>query len=89
MQDIKADIKHLRKCFCSIHAQAACAAKKFGYKFNLMWFLYALDDKELKSQKQICYEWGMSKTTLNTVVKECEKLGYIEFRHIDGEKREK
>ena len=89
MDSIEKDILRLRKGFCSVHAQAALAAKKIGYKFNLMWFLYALNDKELKSQKQICLEWGMSKTTLNTVVKECEKLGYINFQSIDGEKREK
>jgi len=89
MQIEKDDIKRLRKAFYSIHSQIILASKKNGCKFNLLWFLYALDSEELKSQKQICEEWYMTKTTLNTLVKECEKLGYINFKPIDGEKREK
>ncbi len=85
----KEDIERLRKSFCFVHAQASRASKKIGYNFNLMWFLYALDGNNPKSQKQICAEWGMTKTTLNTVVKECEKKGYILFETIEGEKREK
>ena len=76
MQIEKDEIKRLRKAFYSIHSQIILASKKNGCKFNLLWFLYALDGEELKSQKQICEEWYMTKTTLNTLVKECEKLGY-------------
>ncbi len=33
--------------------------------------LYALDDGLPHSQKQICEEWAIPKTTINTVVKAC------------------
>lgn len=89
MKITKEDIKRLRKTFYGIHSQIISLSKCLGYKSNLLWFLYALDSDELKSQKQICEEWHMTKTTLNTLVKECEKLGYINFKPINGEKREK
>ncbi|MBQ8634807.1 winged helix-turn-helix transcriptional regulator [bacterium] len=85
----KDDIKRLRKAFYGIHSQIVTISKEIGYKSNLLWFLYALDSDELKSQKQICDEWHMTKTTLNTLVKECEVLGYVKLKHIKGEKREK
>ena len=89
MKITKEDIKRLRKTFYGIHSQIVSLSRYMGYKSNLLWFLYALDSDELKSQKQICEEWHMTKTTLNTLVKECEKLGYINFKPINGEKREK
>lgn len=36
-----------------------------------------LGDEKEHSQKQICEEWLMPRTTLNTVVKECINDGYI------------
>lgn len=56
-------------------------SRKLGVKDNILWLLYALDDGELHSQKQICEEWLITKTTLNIVVKECEKNGYITLLH--------
>lgn len=53
-------------------------AKDTGIKENTLWLLYILgiDEKEY-SQKQICEEWLMPKTTLNTVVRECVSDGYV------------
>lgn len=61
---------------------------KFGYKANMLWLLYSLDDGEAKSQKQICEEWMFRPTTLNTIVKECEAEGYVTLEHIPGTRRE-
>lgn len=61
---------------------------KFGYKANMLWLLYSLDDGEAKSQKQICDEWLFRPTTLNTIVKECEAAGYVTLEHIPGTRRE-
>lgn len=62
--------------------------KKVGIKSNMLWLLYALDDGKFHSQKQICEEWLFPKTTINTLIKECEALGYITLQTIPGRKRE-
>ena len=82
-------IYRLRKTFYSIDSEIAKISKNLGCNFHLLCFLQALDTDVLKSQKQICQEWLITKTTLNTLVKQCEKLGYITFKLIDGAKREK
>ncbi len=58
-------------------------ARAAGTKDNLLALLYALDDGAAHTQKQICQEWLIPKTTLNTVVKECVEAGYIQLeRHF-------
>ena len=52
-------------------------SKILGEKDNLICLLYALDDGKPHSQKQICEEWLISRTTLNTIVKECIEKGYL------------
>lgn len=52
-------------------------AKKTGVKENLLTLLYALDDGAAHSQKEICEEWFIPKTTLNTIVRECVEKGYV------------
>lgn len=53
------------------------AARKLRMKDNTLSLLYALDDGHSHSQKQICEEWLISRTTLNTIVKECIEKGYL------------
>lgn len=57
------------------------AAKKCAIKDNMLTLLYALDDGRPHTQKQICEEWLIPKTTLNTIVKECSRAGYITLIH--------
>lgn len=58
-------------------------ARAVGTKDNLLVLMYALDDGAAHTQKQICQQWLMPKTTLNTVVKECVEAGYIQLeRHF-------
>lgn len=52
-------------------------AKRIGIKENALSLLYALDDGKAHSQKEICEEWQIPKTTLNTIVKECVKKHLI------------
>ncbi len=82
-------IDRMRKAFCGINSEIANISKKNGCNFRLLCFLQAVDSGEPKSQKQICDEWVITKTTLNTLAKQCEKLGYITFKPINGAKREK
>ena len=62
-------------------------AKKIGIKENTLALLYALDDGKSHSQKEICEEWLIPKTTLNTIVKECVETGYIFLNHNNHKKQ--
>lgn len=63
-------------------------AQKTGVKENTLALFYALDDGESHSQKKICEEWLIPKTTLNTIVKECVEKGYI-ILNANHHKKEK
>lgn len=53
------------------------SANKAGMKYNTFALLYALDDGQPHSQKDICEHWLIPKTTINTIVKECINAGYV------------
>ena len=61
---------------------------KIGRQSSELWLIYALNDGEAHSQKQICEEWGFPRTTLNTVTKKCEAAGYLTLTAIPGKRRE-
>lgn len=54
-------------------------ARKLGIKENELNVLYALDDGEPHTQKQICGDWLLPKTTVNMIVRELVKEGYAEL----------
>lgn len=55
--------------------------KNSGVKENTLILLWALDDGQPRTQKQICDEWLLPKTTINTAVRECAEAGYISYVH--------
>ena len=55
---------------------------------NLLWILYALNDGERHSQKQICEDWAIPRSTANTIIKDLESKNYIALSQIKGERRE-
>lgn len=57
------------------------AAKKMGINENTLSLLYALGDEQPHSQKQICEEWLIPKTTINTIVKELIQKNYLTLIH--------
>ena len=50
--------------------------------------MYALDDGQPHSQKEICDEWLVPKTTVNTIAKKWEAQGYLTLTPIPGKSRE-
>lgn len=50
--------------------------------------MYALDDGDSHSQRDISSEWLIPKTTLNTIVKRWERQGLISQVAITGKRRE-
>ena len=63
-------------------------SKKIGIKENTLSLLYALDDGKSHSQKEICGEWLIPKTTINTIIRECIEAGYI-LLNAEAHKKEK
>lgn len=61
-------------------------AKRLGSNGNHLALFYALDDGEPHSQKQICDEWLIPRTTINTIVREYVDKGYITLLHTDHSK---
>ena len=54
----------------------------------LLWVLYALNDGNPHTQIEISNDWELPKTTVNTVIKEIQKDGYVELVPIKGKRRE-
>lgn len=63
-------------------------SKWMGIKANTLYLLYALNDGKKHTQKDIADEWLIPRTTLNTIIKECEADGYIKLEPIPKTKRE-
>lgn len=61
-------------------------AKRLGTNGNHLALFYALDDGKPHSQKQICDEWLIPRTTINTIVREYVDKGYITLIHTDHSK---
>lgn len=88
MDDMREGIRTITKCVCAIDGAYVGLAKKRGVKSNLLWLLYILDDGKPHSQKQICEKWLFPKTTINTLIKECQSEGYVTLQAISGQRRE-
>ena len=54
-------------------------ARRIGIKENALALFYALSDGEMHSQKEICDEWMIPRSTINTIVRECVENGYIKL----------
>ena len=54
-------------------------ARRRGIKENALTLLYALDDGEPRTQTQLCAEWLIPKTTINTNVRELKQAGLVEL----------
>ena len=62
--------------------------KYVGAQGNMLVLLYAIEDGLPHTQKSICDEWMIPRTTLNSVVKKCEREGYVTLKHVAGTRRE-
>ena len=63
-------------------------AKKSNVSSALLWVLYALNDGNSHTQIEISNDWELPKTTVNTVIKEIQKNGYVDLIPIKGKRRE-
>ena len=63
-------------------------AKQSNVSSSLLWILYALNDGNSHTQIEISNDWELPKTTVNTVIKDIQKEGYVELVPIKGKRRE-
>lgn len=54
-------------------------AKQIGVHENEFMLLYALSDEKKHTQRQICDDWQVPRTTVHSVTQKFVRLGYIEL----------
>lgn len=55
---------------------------------TMLWILYALGDGKEHTQREICLDWDLPKSTVNTVMSDLKRKGYVELIPIKGKRRE-
>lgn len=76
MDDIYNAVRRLMLANTKIDGAYYYFSRRLGIKENVLSLLYALDDGAPHTQKQICEDWQIPKTTVNTNVQELVKGGY-------------
>lgn len=64
-------------------------AKKNGMNYNELIVFYTLDEKKECTPKQISEYWALPKQTVNGILREFEKKGYIHVSNGIHDKRER
>lgn len=85
--ELRAKMEQLNTGICKMTELYRTWAKRHGMSYNTMMTLYALGQSRKCTQKQIADEWLIPKQTVNTVIKELERLGYISFEPLPGSKQ--
>ena len=79
MKDSHEKVRRFMIAFNRIDALYVDSVQTFGVKGNLFVLFYAIADGKAYSQRQICDDWKLPRTTLNTIVRECVKDGLVEL----------
>lgn len=79
-------IDRLTLCMNKIDGLYYMAARKMGIKDNALALFYVLNDGKPHTQKEICDEWLIPRTTINTIVKECADQGYLVMQNHEHTK---
>ena len=74
---IRQQMKLLCTCLCRQDELYAAVSKRHGLSYHTAMTLYALDQDEGCTQKEIAKTWLIPKQTVNTVVKELERQGFL------------
>ena len=77
MQANREKIRRLMIAIDQIDEAYYKALRTLGIKENAFVLFYAIADGRAYSQKRICEEWSVPRTTLNTIVQEYVGKGYI------------
>lgn len=88
MEYIRATAKRLILALYNIDEVYYTSEKKRRLSDAELCILYALDDGQPHSQKEICEKWLVPKTTINTITKKWEAQGLLTLNAIHGKRRE-
>lgn len=88
MKDIRKQAKRLILALYNIDETYYASEKKKRLSDAELCIMYALDDGKPHSQKEICDEWLVPKTTVNTITKKWEAIGFLIQTPIQGKRRE-
>ena len=86
--DAKLFFYELGKVIYHIDAVYDDFAKQSGVAPTLLWILYALNDGRSHTQKELCQDWELPKSTVNTIITELKQHGYLVLEPIKGKRRE-
>lgn len=89
MQPTQMQARRLAIAMSNIDSAYFESTKEQDVKESEIYLMYALDDGKPHSQREIVQEWLISKTTLNTIVKQWEREGLLELTAIPGKRRER
>lgn len=88
--DIHEDIREYYRLWREIDMVYSRLARKLGISYYSLLTLHALwEYREHCSQKLICERWVLPKQTVNSILKEFEHQGYITFREMAEDRRNK
>ncbi len=79
MRENRIRLIQLMRALNRIDDQYYHVQRQLGIKESLFVLLYMCANGEERSQKDICDEWYIPRTTLNTTVKEQEAAGHVEL----------
>lgn len=79
MVDAHDQIRRFMIAFNKIDSLYYEAIERMGMKGSFFFLFYALADGRVYSQRQICDDWSLPRTTLNTIVRECVQKGLIQL----------
>jgi len=88
MNDLRATAKRLILALYNIDEAYYASERKKRLSDAELCIMYALDDGQPHSQKEICEEWLIPKTTINTITKKWEAQGLLTLTPIVGKRRE-
>lgn len=88
MQSNREKIRRLMIAIDQIDEAYYKVLRTLGIKDNAFVLFYAIADGNVYSQKRLCDEWSVPRTTLNTIVQEYVEKGYIRLLSTGHKEKE-
>lgn len=88
MQSNREKIRRLMIAIDQIDEAYYKVLRTLGIKDNAFVLFYAIADGKSYSQKKLCEEWSVPRTTLNTIVQEYIGKGYIQLASTGHKEKE-
>ena len=77
--NLRQQLEIITACICRVTELYGDWARQRGMSYNLLMTLYAISQNQPCTQRQIAREWMIPKQTVNTIVKDLERQGFVSF----------